>query len=201
MNRRQALRLISVTPFIGTLEWCPDDVRKAALQVDELAASPFAPQYFTEPEWRTVNVLVDIISPRDERSGSATDAKVPEFMDFMLNEASEQRQTMMRDGLRWLDDESQRRFTAAFADAAEAQRTRILDDVAFPDRAPEALADAVSFFNSFRDLTASGFFSSRMGYDDLGYIGNQPMREFPGCPEPALRKLGVSYDLMQARRG
>jgi hypothetical protein len=201
MNRRQALRLISVTPFIGTLEWCPDDVRKAALQVDELAASPFAPQFFTESEWRTVNVLVDIIIPRDERSGSATDAKVPEFMDFMLNEASEQRQTMMRDGLRWLDDESQRRFTAAFADAAEAQRTRILDDVAFPDRAPEALADAVSFFNSFRDLTASGFFSSRMGYDDLGYIGNQPMREFPGCPEPALRKLGVSYDLMQARRG
>ena len=32
-------------------------------------------------------MLVDYIIPRDERSGSATDAEVPEFMDFMLDDA------------------------------------------------------------------------------------------------------------------
>jgi hypothetical protein len=197
MNRRQALRLISVTPFIGTLEWCPDDVRKAALQVDELAASPFAPQFFTESEWRTVNVLVDIIIPRDERSGSATDAKVPEFMDFMLNEGSESRQKTFRDGLAWLDSEMTRRFDVAFVNASDEQRRALLDDIAWPARAPEELSDGVSFFNSFRDMTAAGFFSSKVGYEDLEFRGNEFVATWEGCPPAALDKLGVSYDLME----
>ena len=201
MNRRHALKLMSVTPLIGTLEWCPDDVERAASQVTELTDAPYAPVFFTEHEWKTVNVLVDLIIPRDERSGSATDAKVPEFMDFMLNESADARKTSMRRGLAWLDEECRARFNTQFIDATDAQRKLILDDIAWPARAAETRRDAVSFFNSFRDLTAAGFFSSKIGYDDLQYMGNQPKREFPGCPEPVLRKLGVSYDLMQARRG
>jgi hypothetical protein len=192
---------MSVTPLIGTLEWSGADVTHAAHQVSALTDTAYAPLFFTEHEWKTVSILVDLIIPRDERSGSATDAKVPEFMDFLLNESSDARKTSMRRGLAWLDEESRRRFNAQFIDATDARRKLILDDIAWPARAAETRRDAVNFFNSFRDLTASGFFSSKIGYDDLQYMGNQPMREFPGCPEPALRKLGVSYDLMQARNG
>jgi gluconate 2-dehydrogenase gamma chain len=199
IDRRTALKLMGVTPFLGTLEWTPEEIGRAALHVQTLPATAYAPLFFTEHEWHTVHVLADLIIPRDERSGSATDAKAPEFVDFMLNESSEGRQNSIRRGLAWLDEESRGRFGTDFVTATDAQRRRILDDVAWPARAPERLSAGVSFFNNMRDLVAAGFFSSKMGYDDLQYIGNQALREFPGCPEPALRKLGVSYDLMPDR--
>jgi hypothetical protein len=200
LDRRTALKLLGVTPFMGTLDWSPEEIDRAALHVQTLPATVYTPLFFTEHEWQTVHVLADLIIPRDDRSGSATDAKTPEFIDFILNESSEGRQTSIRRGLAWLDEESRGRFGLTFQAATDAQRRQILDDIAWPARAPERLAAGVSFFNSFRDLVAAGFFSSKIGYDDLQYMGNQALREFPGCPEPALRKLDVSYDLMPERR-
>jgi gluconate 2-dehydrogenase gamma chain len=201
MDRRAALKLLGVTPFLGAIEWSPQEIERAAHSVASLpSARAYAPAFFNEHEWQLVRVLADLVIPRDERSGSATDAKVPEFMDFMLNEASDARKNSMRRGLQWLDDESRKRFMVGFLEAADAQRRTILDDIAWPARAPQELSAGVSFFNSFRDLTAAGFFSSKIGYADLQWMGNQPMAAFPGCPEPALRKLGVSYDLMRGAR-
>lgn len=154
---------------------------------------PYAPEFFTDHEWALVRVLVDLIIPADERSGSATDAGVPEFMDFMMIDRP-QRQESMREGLAWFDDEARRRFGAAFADCTRDRQTAILDDIAWPGRAPDGYEDAVAFFNSVRDLTASGFWSSRMGVDDLQYMGNTFVPEWRGCPPEALEKLGVSYD-------
>jgi gluconate 2-dehydrogenase gamma chain len=207
MNRREALRLLAAAPLIGTLEWLPEEVSSAALKVDALArratgaarTSAFEPQFFTPHEWRTVHLLVDLVIPADDKSGSATDAAVPEFMDFMMIDGSEARRRTMRQGLEWLDGESTRRFDVAFVDATDAQQRAILDDIAWPARAPEELRSGVTWFNSFRDLTAAGFFSSAMGYADLDYIGNVWVTEWEGCPEPALRKLDVSYDLMEKR--
>jgi hypothetical protein len=142
-----------------------------------------------------VRVLVDYIIPRDERSGSATDAKVPEFMDFLLadSEASPASRVAMRGGLAWLDEESRRRFNKAFVDSSDAQRRQVLDDIAWPAKARPEMSHGVAFFNHFRDLTASGFFSSAMGWKDLQYLGNVAIPEWKGCPPEALAKLGVSY--------
>lgn len=203
MNRRDALKLMAATPVFAALGFTSDEVSSAALAVEDLAGGAgrvaFEPQFFTPDEWLLVNVLVDVVIPADEKSGSATDALVPEFMDFMLNEGSEGRRRSMRAGLAWIDEESRRRFRVGFVDASAARQSSILDDIAWPDRAPAALDDAVRWFNSFRDMTAAGFFSSRIGYDDLDYIGNRWVVEWNGCPEPALQKLGVSYDLMERR--
>ena len=49
----------------------------------------------------------------------------------------------------------------------------------------------LAFFASFRDLTASGFWSSKMGVDDLGFVGNTPTT-WTGPPEEVLKKLGLS---------
>jgi gluconate 2-dehydrogenase gamma chain len=200
IDRRTALKLMGVAPFMGTLEWSQEELDRAALHVQTLPATEYAPLFFTDHEWQTLQLLSDLIIPRDERSGSATDAKAPEFVDFMLHESSEARQASVRRGFAWLDEASRSRFGVTFLAATDAQRRQILDDVAWPERAPERLSAGVSFFNSIRDLVAAGFFSSQMGYDDLQYIGNQVLREFPGCPEAALRKLDVSYDLMPERR-
>ncbi|HJU66542.1 MAG TPA: gluconate 2-dehydrogenase subunit 3 family protein, partial [Gemmatimonadaceae bacterium] len=149
--------------------------------------------FFSAHEFATVRVLADMVIPRDARSGSATDAGVPEFMDFIMIEYPIW-QTPIRGGLAWLDAESRRRHSRAFLDLTDAERRGILDDIAYPARARPEMSHGVEFFTKFRDLTASGFWSSRMGVEDLRYQGNTLVQEWTGCPDPALRKLGVAYD-------
>ena len=207
ISRRDAVKILGLAPIAGALAWTALDVERAANKVRELVASgaaqQFQPKFFTPDEWRTLNVLVDYIIPRDAKSGSATDAKVPEFIDFMLTDTeqniSANTQNAWRTGLRWLNDESNRRFTLTFVGASDAQRRQILDDIAWPRRAADPSNPGVVFFNRARDMTAAGFFSTEMGWKDLDYMGNSAVVNWTGCPQPALTKLGVSYALMNTR--
>ena len=195
INRRAMVKLLGLAPIAATLEWTGVDIDRAARKVASLAETPFAPAFFTAEEWETVRVLADYVIPKDGRSGSATDAKVPEFMDFILADAdaSTDARNGMRGGLAWLDSESTDRFGKTFVAASDAQRRQILDDIAWPAKARPEMSHGVAFFNRFRDLTASGFFSSAMGFEDLKYMGNTFVPEWNGCPPEALAKLGVSY--------
>lgn len=193
MKRREALKLFLATPA-AIFTWTEAQATQAgaAAQAARSAATPFTPKFFTPGEYRLVQVLADIVIPKDERSGSATDAGVPEFMDFMMIDQPT-RQVAMRGGLAWLDVECQKRFDKTFLNSADAERTAVLDDIAWPRRARPEMAHGVAFFNSFRDLTATGFWTTRMGIDDLQYMGNRSVARWNGCPQEALDKLGVSY--------
>jgi hypothetical protein len=151
------------------------------------------PTMLTEHEYKTVHVLVDHIIPADDRSGSASDAGVPAFIDFML-EDSEPLRTPITGGLAWLDHFCTSRYGSTFVDSTPDQQTETLNAIAWPDTADPAHHAGVKFFSAFRDLTASGFWSSRMGVEDLGYKGNTAVASWDGCPEPALNHLGVEYD-------
>jgi len=178
--------------------WTPAEAQQAHEHAEKSRAAaaktgaPFKPKFFTAHEYATVNVLVDLIIPRDDRSGSATDAGVPPFMDFMMID-DPNRQTAMRGGLAYIDHECNARFEKTFVACADAQRRALLDDIAFTDDPPPGLSHAVAFFNSFRDLTASGFWTTKMGIADLQYTGNVFVDEWKGCPSAALNKLGVKY--------
>lgn len=148
----------------------------------------YTPKVYTPHEWATVRMLVDYVIPRDDRSGSATDALVPEFMDTILDLEPGMR-TAHRGGLAWLDHEMHERTGHRFIEATDAERRALLDLIAFPARAPEALSHGVRWFNSFRDLTATGFFTSELGVADLGYQGNTPVMEWTGCPAEVRRHL------------
>lgn len=193
MRRRDALKILLAAPA-ATFSWSDAEAMQAAsaAQTARAAATPFVPKFFTATEFKFVGVLADIIIPKDERSGSATDAGVPEFMDFIVFDQPA-RQVAMRGGLAWLDHECQERFDKIFLDCSDAQRAAVLDDIAWPAKAKPEFAHGVAFFNSFRDLTASGFWTTRMGIDDLQYLGNRSVARWNGCPEEALKKLGVSY--------
>ena len=207
ITRREALLSLGAVSMATFLELSPTQVERALEGMTALseASGPeqqqFVPKFFTASEWRTVRVLVDYIIPRDSRSGSATDAKVPEFMDWLLadSEASEASKVAMRGGLAWLNQESRKRFGRAFALATDAQRRQILDDIAWPAKAPASLSQGVAFFNRMRDFTASGFFSSAIGWKDLQYIGNVSNPGWNGCPPAAMRKLGVTPEIMNTR--
>jgi hypothetical protein len=216
IGRRSALRLIGTAPIAVAFTLGANEAaaaaEKAATAVKAAAAGKaYVPKFFNPQEWKTVRILVDMIIPKDERSGSATDAGVPEFMDYLMNDPTdtdlqrERRQTAMRGGLAWINSVSERRFGHGFAEATEAERTTILDEIAYSKdeqedeaemREPRDLRVMVkhgpSFFNSFRDLTASGFWSSKMGVDDLGYVGNRFVAEWKGAPPEVLAKLGLS---------
>ena len=195
-DRRTMLRLLASAPAAAGFAWTDAEAQvahthaQAAQTAAQKTGTPFKPKFFTAHEWATVRVLVDIIIPRDERSGSATDAGVPEFMDFMMVDQPG-RQTAMRGGLAWLDRECVTRFDKTFLACTTAERTGVLDDIAWPRKAPATVSHGVAFFNAFRDLTASGFWTSRLGIKDLDYRGNVFVPEWTGCPDAVLKKLGV----------
>jgi hypothetical protein len=202
MNRREAIRAFTVVSVAGTLELTPPQVERAFTHVESLLEPgqqqpPYAPKFFTRAEWQTLRMLVDYIIPRDEKSG----AKVPEFMDFLLadREANTNTQVAIRGGLAWLDRESRDRFGTRFTSATDAQRRQILDDIAWPARARPEMSQGVAFFTRVRDFTASGFYSSAMGWRDLDFVAPAAHPSWDGCPPAALQKLGVSYDLMDIR--
>ena len=197
VDRREAVKLLAAIPIIVSFGSTLTACERAARSARRLSAGDaFQPSFFSAHEYETVRILADQIIPRDERSGSASDAKVPEFIDFMMADADTASEgcAAMRDGLAWMDAESRRRFNRTFAECAESERAALLDDVAWPARARPEMQAGVSFFNSFRDLTASGFWSSEMGVKDLQYLGNAVVPVWKGCPDAALRKLGVHYE-------
>jgi hypothetical protein len=195
ISRREAVAALAALP--AAVFWPSAELEKARRFVDDALSATaqgktYAPKFFTPAEWKTVRVLSDMVIPRDERSGGAVDAGVPEFMDFTMTDRPRYQQRM-REGLAWIDAESNRRFGKAFADASTTQREAILNDIAWPSRAPAAMKEGVDFFYGFRDLTASGYWSCEIGVKDLRYMGNVFNPNWNGCPPAALEKLGVTY--------
>jgi gluconate 2-dehydrogenase gamma chain len=195
LNRRAVLKMLSAGP-IAALAITEAQAQQAhehvqaAKQAAQKAGTAFKPKFFTAHEYETVRLLVDLIIPADARSGSATAAGVPEFMDFIMIDMP-QRQVAMRGGLAWLDLECQRRFDRTFAGVAANQRTELLDDLATYGELKPGLTHGQAFFRAFRDLTASGFWTSKMGMTDLGYMGNAVVAKWDGCPPEQLHKLGL----------
>ncbi len=199
VNRRQALQALAGVPLLA-VGLTPEAVARATAHVHTLrTAEPpnrpiaFTPAFFSAHEYATVRMLAELVIPRDGRSGGALDAGVPEFMDFILNENAGM-QTWMRGGLAWLDLEAGERFGREFVALLDIERRAILDDIAWPKRARPEFSQGAAFFTRFRDLTASGFFSSEIGVKDLRYQGNEFVMDWQGCPPEALAKLGVKYE-------
>jgi len=198
ISRRSALAIITSAPMAAVLVWTPAEAQQAHTHAETARADaatkavPFKPKFFTAHEYATVGVLVDLIIPRDERSGSATDAGVPEFMDFMMIDQP-RRQVAMRGGLALIDRLSVDRLGKRFVNATDRERRQVLDEIAYTSNPDPGLSQAIAFFSSFRDLTASGFWSTKMGIKDLQYQGNVFLDEWNGCPDAALKKLGVRY--------
>ncbi|HRO48427.1 gluconate 2-dehydrogenase subunit 3 family protein [Agriterribacter sp.] len=206
MNRRDSLKAIGLTA-ISTgvlLEACKTDDKKAttatAVTADNNNAGREAfevernkklneERFFTDHEMLTITVLADIIIPKDEKSGSASDAKVPEFIEFIVKDIPSH-QVPMRGGLRWLDSQCMNRYGTAFKDANPQQQLEMVNDIAWPEKVKPGMEQGVAFFNRMRDLTASGFFTSEMGVKDIGYAGNMP-NKWEGVPADILKQYGL----------
>ena len=148
--------------------------------------------FFDEHEMKTISILTDIIIPKDETSGSATEAGVPAFIEFIVKDMP-YHQTPMRGGLKWLDIQCMKRFNADFASCTSAQQIEMIDAIAYPEKAKPEMQQGVAFFNKMRDLTATGFYTSAIGIKDIGYVGNKP-NQWNGVPQEVLDQYGMKYD-------
>lgn len=208
MKRRDSLKFIGVGSISAGIFWesCKveqkdpnppsapnkaDDIITAGREAYEIERDKklLNETFFTKDEMATIAILADIIIPKDAVSGSATEAGVPDFIEFIVKDLPEH-QTPMRGGLRWLDMECYKRFEKAFADCSPEQRLQVVDDIAYPAKAKPEMAPGVAFFNRMRDLTATGFYTTQMGWDDIGYKGNTP-GTYDGVPEDVLAQYGV----------
>lgn len=205
MDRRKYLKTLAVgTVGAGLLVQCkPDRKSETPAVAKELGYDRYPAEvirekelmsatFFDEHEMKTISVLSDIIIPKDDVSGSATDAGVPDFIEFMAKDRPGY-QTPLRGGIKWLDLQCLRRYNADFASCAHDQQIEMVDEIAFPEQAKPEMAPGVSFFNTMRDLTACGFFTSKMGLQDIGYMGNRP-NQWDGVPQEVLDQYGLKYD-------
>jgi len=150
--------------------------------------------YFTDQEIETIATLCDIILPATDTAGSASDAEVPDFIEFIVKDLPGH-QLPLRGGIAWLNGISRNRFGTPFVECSEEQQIEIVEDIAYPDpegKKPE-LAVGISFFDRMRNLTMTGYYTSRMGINDLGYKGNVP-NVWDGVPDEVLREHNVDYD-------
>src|SRR6478609_174579 len=208
MNRRESLKALGVTGIsAGVLvAACNDKPETKEASASAVSASTDEnadrlpnevarekgleeQKFFTADEMATITILADIIIPKDEKSGSASDAKVPEFIEFIVKDMPDN-QVPMRGGLRWMDNTCLKRHEKAFKDCSKEQQLNLVDEIAYPSLAKPDMQQGVAFFNRMRSLTASGFFSSKMGMDDVGYVGNRP-NKWEGVPADIIKKYGL----------
>jgi gluconate 2-dehydrogenase gamma chain len=147
--------------------------------------------FFTQHEMATIAVLCDIIIPADEVSGSATQAGVPTFIEFMAKDKPDF-QVPLRGGLRWLDLQMTKLYGTSFKDSKSNEQIAMVDAIAYPAKAKPQMKQGVAFFSLMRNLTASGFYSSEMGIKDIGYQGNKP-NQWNGVPDEVLKQYGLAY--------
>ena len=150
-----------------------------------------APKFFSANEMATITILGDIIIPKDDVSGSASDAKVPDFIEFIVKDMPEH-QVPMRGGLRWLDMQCLKRFDKAFKDCSHTQQMEMVDEIAWPSKAKPGMHQGVAFFNLMRNLTATGFYTTEIGVKDVGYMGNTP-NQWNGVPDDVLKQYNMAY--------
>jgi hypothetical protein len=206
MKRRQSIKAILIgtvaTSMIADACKTADKKTKAAEQpaaagidrMKEEAAYEVeleAKTFFTAHEMATITLLCDFIIPKDEVSGSASEAKVPEFIEFIVKDLPEH-QLPVRGGLKWLDLQCFERYQKAFKDCETKQQVEMLDEIAYPGKAKPEMKQGVVFFNIMRNLTATGFYTSEMGVKDIGYMGNRP-NQWAGVPEEILKQYNLAY--------
>ncbi|WP_410221988.1 gluconate 2-dehydrogenase subunit 3 family protein [Pedobacter sp.] len=206
MNRRESLKILGIGAISAGViaEGCKSPEKKdtnakdpeftydrAKEELEREKQLLAQDKFFTKEEMATITILVDIIIPKDEVSGSATDAKVPDFIEFIVKDIPSH-QIPMRGGLRWLDMQCLSRYGKAFRECDAKQQIEMVDLIAYPNKAKPEMSQGVAFFNRMRNLTASGFYTSEIGVADIGYAGNTP-NQWNGVPDEVLKQYGLSY--------
>lgn len=206
MNRRNTIKSLllgSVAAGIAFKGCAPESVESVPQVVDlplygrtekekQIDQKLLADKFLNEHELATIAVLCDIILPANEKFGSATDAGVREFIDFIVKDMPYQ-QTPIRGGIMWIDNFANKKYKKEFKKCSVIQQKEICDLIAYPKKTKQELKQGEKFFTRMRNLTLTGYYTSKMGIEDLGYKGNTP-NIWDGVPQEVLKEHSMAYD-------
>lgn len=189
ISRRNILKSLSMGAVAGSvLRVIPLEAAEYAhgvIAAEKAAAKTgaYTPKYFPPEQYKTLQSLCETIFPADADSKGAVEAGAPEFIDLLTSENPEY-QVKLGGGLMWLDATCQNRYGKSYLDSNAQQQKEILDLIAYRKNAlnDPGISQGVEFFAFLRDMSADGFFTSKIGIEYLGYIGNTYLTDFPGCP-------------------
>lgn len=183
IERREVLRILAIASmaaqFPGFRRWtfACGHVQADSTQIKNAA---YSPQFFTPAEYSTMERLTEMIIPSDGGAG-AREAGVSEFIDFMVW-SDPSLQYKFRFGLGWLDAHSERLHSKAFVVLGPNEQNEILRRLAYRKEFREGQEDGRVFFALVREYTVMGFYTSRVGLEELDYPGLKFYSESPGCP-------------------
>jgi hypothetical protein len=189
ISRRDILKSLTITAITGSvLRVIPLEAAEYAhrmVRAEKAAAANqvYTPKLFSAHFYKTLQSLCQTIIPSDEQAKGAIEAGAPEFIDLITSENKEY-QLALGGGLMWLDNTCIDRYGKVYLDGTPQQQKELLDLIAYRKNAKKdpSLGQGIEFFGFLRKLTADGFFTSEIGIEYLGYIGNTFVKEFPGCP-------------------
>ncbi len=187
IDRREVLRVLSLaaaaSQFPGFDRWVFACAQAHTMPLAAKARGSYKPQFFLPEEYSTLERLAELIIPNDGKPG-AREAGVTEFIDFMVFSDSEI-QYRFRFGLAWMDAHARWLYGHSFRDLTAEQQAEILEHLAYTDKFRPREEDGRAFFKLLREYTVMGFYTSRIGLEQLDYPGLQvAYEELPGCPHP-----------------
>jgi hypothetical protein len=208
--RREVIRLLGIASvaatFPGFRQWAfagEAGAGNASAAATPPATDAYRPLFFSPPQYRLVEHLAELIIPADDTPG-ARDAGVAEFIDFMVANRvpvsgaghsepprdstqvmGSALQAQWLEGLGWLDAHCQYEYGRAFLDCDSAQQLGLLGALAYKDKYTSATQAGREFFRLLRDYTVTGYYTSRVGLEALGFPGlRTAWPQPPGCPHP-----------------
>ena len=189
ISRRDILKSLTMTTVCGSvLRAIPLEAAEYAhrmVKAEKAAAetNAYSPKFFSAHAYKMLQSLCNSIIPPDDEAKGAVEAGAPEFIDLLTSENKDYQLTL-GGGLMWLDNTCSDRYDKPYLDCAPEQQKEILDQIAYRKNAKKdpSLGQGIAFFSFLRKLTADGFFTSEIGIEYLGYIGNTYVQDFPGCP-------------------
>jgi gluconate 2-dehydrogenase gamma chain len=155
--------------------------------IPQNSAEPYTPNFFKPEEFKTVEMLTQLIIPTDDQPG-AKEAKVAQYIDFVVFAAAERARELQKQwtqGLALLDSLSQKKHNQPFRELASRDQEQLLLEMSLPEKDPQAHHPGFEFYRLVKDMTVEGFYTSKIGLIDvLGYQGRTFLSEFPGCTHP-----------------
>jgi gluconate 2-dehydrogenase gamma chain len=191
IERRDMLRVLAMAAaagqFPGFHRWAFACAHQGEGDLIPAPAARYTPQFFTADEYTTLDQLTALILPTTDTPG-AREAGVSEFIDFMVAH-DPSIQYDFRFGLGWLDMHARQLHQHAFRELDPPTQTELLRPLAVRVPKGEAplypgLEEGRAFFTRIRRYTLMGFYTSRVGLEQLGYPGLQIYTESQGCPHP-----------------
>lgn len=182
-SRRELLKQLAgagsvALPVLGQNP--PPENHHSSAPVTKQEATAYRYAYFGPEDIRTLDALTETIIPTDKHSPGASAARVCEYLDVILADASNDTKDLWKQGMQTANDLAANSYGRAFADCSSEERIAIMSELAGSEDPHGSLDER--FFHALKRGTIDGYYTSRIGiHQDLEYQGNEAMHEFPGC--------------------